>query len=530
MISFDTENNNDILTLCCFYGRKQKVFDYKNFKNQDSMRTSIINFIASNPDMYVSHNLEYDLVNIFYPDYMSYLDLFYKGRLLFADLQKKRIRFKDSFNFSFSSLKNVGKNIGLEKMETDDFYNVAYCMRDAEIVYKYMDQFQDKISQDYRLAIKNTLAGTAQNIYLKRYDSFDIGAKNFNPDLLRWYYGGRTEMFIKGQIDYPIYLIDINSSYPSAMLEYLPHSECYESIEPETIMYLSEIEIELSDMDFPILPYRDERLLFPVGKFRTCATSVELNYLKESYSSHIKSLRYIKTYNFKDRDFVFSAFINHFYEKREQAKIQSNSFDSSFYKLVMNSVYGRFAVNGGIDKVNDGETTVLEIDSVKSINFSIPIFITAYARIALYRMIEKVKEIGGTLIYTDTDSVMFTFFDHKDHEKKIKETFEIDNKLGHYSLEKFSSGYFHNLKMYILGDDEKITCKGISGTENKKEFITTGKTTVKKPVKYRQSVKSVQGLKANFWEQFDKKDNNKFMKRVLHKSNSSYQTTSAIKL
>jgi hypothetical protein len=143
-------------------------------------------------------------------------------------------------------------------------------------------------------------------------------------------------------------------------------------------------------------------------------------------------------------------------------------------------------------------------------------------------MFEMVEKIGGTLLYSDTDSVMFTFFDNKNHDKKIMDEFTIDSGIGNYSLDKFSHGYFHNLKMYVLGDNQKIVCKGISGDEQKLSFMNTGRATLSKPVKYRQSMMSVQGLQPNIWREFEKVDHKKFNKRILEKALNGVQMTRSI--
>jgi hypothetical protein len=518
MIAFDTENKNDFLLLCTFYNdSKQIVFDYKDYKNQEELRTAIIKFIHETSEkIFVSHNLEYDLCNIFlYPDRMFFLDLYYKGRLLFAKLLNTKKKFIDSFNFSFSSLKNVGENIGIQKIETDDFYNIDYCMNDSKIVFEYMKQFSISTAERYSLKIKNTLAGTAQNIFLKKYDCFKLGGQNVIDEILNCYYGGRTELFLKGKIDFPVYVVDINSSYPASMLQNMPVTNCYETVKPETRMYLSEIEIELDYMDIPVLPFRDDRLLFPVGKFITWACSPEIEFLKDNFPEKIKSITYKRTFNFPVIDYPFYNFVNTYYTERQHAKNTGDKFNANFLKLILNSTYGRFAVNGAIDILNGDERRQLNIESQNVINFALPVFITSYARVALYNMFMKVKKIGGHLIYCDTDSVMFSFFDNKDHTKKIKSEFTINNEIGKYSLETYSGGEFYNLKAYTLGNNEKVSCKGISGKDNKIEYLTTGKTKQVKPVKYRQGQKSIKGLQTNFWTEFEKQDHFTFNKRIL---------------
>lgn len=526
MISFDTETSQDTenkivyLDLCVFYnGSEYFTFDKKDYVNQIELKKAVIEFIYDSSDnLFVAHNLEYDLNSIFYPYYLKNLELFYNNNLIYGKLKSTRKKFIDSFNFSFVSLKTLGKQIGLEKMEVEgQFYNVEYCKRDCEIVWLYMQRFKINLENEFNLKIKNTLAGTSQNIFLKRFDNYKSGGKNTDPELLNYYYGGRTECFKLGEIRKPVYCLDINSSYPTSMMNTsLPISDFYitESA-PIEYNWLAEVEIEINDCFIPVLPYRTDKLLFPTGKFKTFINSIE--YQKAKDLNQIKEIKFIKVYNFEDSGFIFNSFVDYFYTKRQTAKDENDDFLSSYYKLILNSTYGRFALHGGMkvlkeydysngyyELLNNEELIYkdVEMSGGNSINYSIPIFITANSRILLYNLFEKVLSIKGDILYTDTDSCYFTLSNNIEKDLKlIEKAFPINNNLGAYSLETFKAMDIYNVKGYILHDFDsnvKSVCKGIP-KDKRFEFLTTGKTNYNKPLKLRSALRGVDNIPANFW-------------------------------
>jgi len=544
MISFDTENDEDgNLTLCDFYdGEIHFTFDYKKFDSQREMREKIIQWIFdSDGTMFVAHNLEYDLVNIFYPDYLFLLEMYYKDALLFAKIRNIRKKFIDSFLFSFSALKGVGKQIGKEKIDTDDFYNIEYVRRDSEIVYEYMDQFIISVETEFDLKISNTLAGTAQTIFLRKFDRNYTGGKNCNEDYLNAYYGGRTECFKIGQVDDYIFEIDINSSYPTAMQNLFPTDEGVEGTGPEGDFWIAMVEVEIgSKVDIPILAIRTDKLIFPTGKFTTWINSVEYN--EALRHAQLVTCKFLRVINFYESDYTFKKFINYFYTKRLEAKENRDDFKSNFYKLIMNSTYGRFAVNGNMEilgelsdeterKINE---TIgfreLEIESNKNKNYIIPTFITAYARIQLYNLFVKVKNIGGEIIYTDTDSCHFTLkkkFGLQDKIEYIRKNIEIDSELGNYSLKVYTNGAYYNVKAYMLEtfeDVKKYKCKGVKESE-REHYFEEGFAIVKKPVRLRQALVSIKGLRANEWREFRIENKGEYKKRVVIKPHAKLSNT-----
>lgn len=536
MYSFDTETSQSggivFLDLCIFYnGKEYIVFDRKDYSGQVDMKAEIINFIYNSGDnLFIAHNLEYDLNAIFYPFNLHKLEMFYNTNLIYARLNHTKIKFLDSFNFSFSSLKAVGQSIGLEKMETESFYNVEYCKMDCRIVYEYMLEFMNAVDDEFSLKIKNTLAGTAQNIYLKRFNDFNVGGMNVDDDLLNFYFGGRAECFKTGFIRQPVYALDINSSYPTSMYRNpFPVSEFTVSKKPESSQWFAECEIEINDCYIPVIPYRTEKLLFPAGRFKANINSME--YRTALNQGQIKDIKFLKVYNFSESAYIFMDFVKYFYGKRQTAKEKNDSFKSQFYKLILNSTYGRFALSGNLKVLKEFDSsfgyyeTFMDkelmykdfiINGNRTKNYSLPAFITASSRVLLFDLINKVMSIGGSPLYCDTDSVFFTLSENVEKDiNLILKNVSVNNELGNYSLEVYKAMDIYNVKAYILynfDDSVKAKCKGIP-KDKRIEFLQTGKTNYSRPVKLRSALRSIEDLPANYWKEIFIERHGEYTKR-----------------
>jgi hypothetical protein len=506
MISFDTEDNsNGEMTLAVFFdGTDHTVFDRAAYDSLSDMKDAIIQFIFDSPEkLFVAHNLEYDLVNIFYPK-LFYLEMFYSDNLIFARLAKTRKKFVDSFLYSFSNLKSIGKVIGLEKMETDDFYNVDYCKRDAEIVYRYMELFHSSIADEFKLKAKNTLAGTSHTIFLKRFNKQNLD-HNTNPELLHSYYGGRVEVFNTGEAT-NIHEVDVNSMYPYVMMKHeYPTKDNYPSVKPKEENYFTQVKLKIKrNILFPIIPSRQEKLLFPVGEFVTWATSAELK--KAISEGQVEDVEYLQTFNFPEMGFIFVNFVEYFYQKRKEYKKSGNEFYSQFYKLILNSTYGRFGLKGDLhvlkynpNATGDFAALFVEMEkcdfSLKGINYAIPALVTSYARIVLYDLIQKVHTAGRRVLYCDTDSVYFS--------GDMIESLPINSELGGLSVNHYDRGYFYNAKEYWCekNGNKKLKCKGIPAAK-REEYFETGTVTYKRPKRLRSALRASEDITPNSWLEF----------------------------
>lgn len=561
MITFDAEDDGrgTMFLLGMYDGKDYISFELKDYKHLTDMREAIILYIMNSKEkIFVAHNLEYDLAHIFQGSYISILDWYYTTDLLFAKIPDTQKKFIDSFHFSYCSLKELAKEIKTKKGIVDienisELYKTEpgkvkeYNKQDCKIVYDYMQKYIESVKFEFNTKIKTTLSGTAQNIFLKKFCKYDITGINVDHKLLTGYHGGRVECFYVGQVDRPIFELDVNSMYPYVMVNEKYPTTCFHtSIKPETELHISRIKVKIKDCYFPVIPLKKEKLFFPTGEFETTASCVEIQ--KAIAENQVESIKYIKTYNFSDCDYIFKKFINYFYGKRKIAKDNKNEFDSGYYKRIMNHVYGRFALNKPLKKltkitaknedhieaINDfiGYETLEMSDKMK--NYAIPIFVTAYARVKLYDMIKTVMKKFDP-IYCDTDSCYFTNFDYvplMDMIDNVYSLFKIDNELGNYSLACYESGIFYNVKAYMLNsytDLKKLKLKGVR-KDKRQEFFDTGKTEYKKPVRMRSALRGVQGYVVNAWELHPFTRKSVYSKRELIKESATLYSTKPLQM
>lgn len=532
MIAFDTEDDSNGSVYMVNF------FDGENHYTYTDMHDAIRFIYTVDEKIFFAHNLEYDLINVF-KNHLELLELYYlSGRLLFAKLRNKRKYFYDSFNFSFASLREVGKVIGLEKLDAGkDFNNIEYCRRDTEIVYYYMQNIKEFIASEGIQKQMATLAGISQTIYLKQCE-YDIKGKNIENELLHAYYGGRCEAFHIGNVVQPIVEIDVNSMYPYVMKKSrYPIGECEHTHRPTSDLYVAKCTVTVKKCNIPILPHRKGgKLLFACGTFTTYATSVEIE--EAIKNGQIKNIVYHDVYNFTYTEKIFDDFVEHFYTMRKEAKKRGDSFKSNLYKLILNSTYGRFAMNNDIiviakdfkkgeyiDEYKNGlKRYRLSIENNTQKNFAIPIFITAYARIELYRLLQQVQNCNYIPLYCDTDSVYFTYREYEplqDFICTVNDNFDIGNELGQVSCECYKAGAFFGAKKYLVityNDFEKLRCKGIQ-REQQKQFLYTGKATRKRPMRLRTGLRRKEEATLNRWVDEFVEQRTQYDKRIVLNEN-----------
>ena len=205
-------------------------------------------------------------------------------------------------------------------------------------------------------------------------------------------------------------------------------------------------------------------------------TSVDLKLFLEHYE--VTNLKYIAGYKFKGKQGLFTDYIDKWTKVKIESSIQGNKGKRTMAKLMLNSLYGKFATS----LVTKAKIPYLEDDIVKyemgveepKKGLYIPIgsFITSYAREKTIRTSQAIKsysieKYGEDLYcYSDTDSI-HTLLPIED----LKKFCDIDdNKLGFWKIEsQFKRAKFVRQKCYLedILDEEKgeyklkITCAGM---------------------------------------------------------------------
>ena len=152
------------------------------------------------------------------------------------------------------------------------------------------------------------------------------------------YYGGRVEVFNFNPQKVKIY--DINSLYPTVMRNNLyPINMKLEKpnldILDKELFYVKAV-IDIEEQFIPPLPIKfNNKLIFPTGRIEGWFYSPELNLVKD------KVVEIKEAYSFEG-DYLFKSFVDHYWRLRKELKEQGNGLES-VYKLILNSLYGKFA-------------------------------------------------------------------------------------------------------------------------------------------------------------------------------------------
>lgn len=469
------------------------------------------------------HNIEYDIYGT--------VDLKDKELRYFSFnpfiAEYRNIQFVDTMGLFRGSLAKMGKTVELEKknMEVELLTKekltmeekakmIDYCKRDVDIVLRGVKLVKERLRED---GIGTRRILTAGQIAIN-YFTNSIRDKPYNKAILAenlkaimWqdqkrgkyhdtrnadevhaaYRGGRVQNWIVGTEQNVTY-IDANSLYPWAATQIQFPDLRTEVLTKDPLKHFSKKEllkgigvskalIEKPGEDIGYIPVRDKELqVFPNQKCKLIGTWThqELrDFVKKG--AKIKAIERSVTYT-KINDNPLKDFMKELYQKR----VKGDQFRKDFYKILMNSVIGKFGQRNErleteidtVEKWHEYKEKGYEVRGAIGTNYRYvkvldtkpaawyaPIIcanVTAKARITLNEALEKIGR--GRLIYCDTDGILFT--------GKVPKTITIGKELGQWKVEsEKSQALVYARKMYSL--DGNIRVSGVSSTWlNKEDF------------------------------------------------------------
>ncbi len=406
-----------------------------------------------------------------------------------------RLAVIDTLNYIKAKLEDMGKQIGLEKLKVD-FNNVSdeelskYCMRDVEILSTWFINFLKWWKCHDLGKFGETVSQLAFNAYRHAFMNYKLLVHN-NQDAIRLeldsYRGGRNECFRLGEYRGEFYKLDVNSMYPFVMAYNYYPTKLIRYTKNLTVKqlrdyidYYNVIARVKVEIDEPAIALKREKLIFPVGRFTVTLTTPELHYAFK----YGKILDVYEAAIYKG-EMIFSAYVKYFYDMKLEAEKKSDKLTRQFAKLLMNSLYGKFAqrvreykpieqpapVDYGTEIFTDAKTkeryTVIYINGkayllektetlFRDAMVSVSSHVTAYARMYLWELIKRAGR--ENVYYTDTDSLIV----NKDGYERLK--YYIGDELGMLKLEGVADRLVINApKDYVFGDEVKK--KGIRQTD-----------------------------------------------------------------
>ena len=416
---------------------------------------------------------------------------FYSIKICFWEERKEKgqVTIYDSLKLLPFSVDAVAKGFDLpiRKLELD--YHVSreknheltdeekdYISNDVEIVARAL-----KILFDEKLT-KMTTASNAMNEFKsifgkKRFEKI-FPPPDYDADIRQSYKGAFTYLnprFREKDIGDGI-VLDVNSLYPSVMYyRPLPYGEgiFFEGkyqIDKEYPLYVQMIKCQftLKEGMLPTIQIKNT-LSFVETEYLTssndeqvtlCLTSVDLELLITHYD--VYDLEYINGWKFRASNTMFRAYIDKWNGIKVKATQEGNKAMRTLAKLMLNSLYGKFAANPirkrripELDEEGVVRYRLSEPEITNPIYIPVGSFITAWAR---YTTITAAQACYDRFIYADTDSLHLVGLEEP---KGI----EIDDtKLGAWKHEStFTRSRFLRQKSYIEEIDGKlkITCAGM---------------------------------------------------------------------
>lgn len=348
----------------------------------------------------------------------------------------------DTLNWWRMPLKSVGKSLGLPKLEMPPLTARkkewdTYAKRDVEIIERVcLEWWEFLVSHDLG-SFAPTLASQALRAFRHRFMDHDILIDNNLKALTlarESLHGGRTEAFRLGKIDGPIYVLDVNSMYPFVMRDNMYPTALRMHARISNVRELTKwlkdwcviarVRLQTKRPRYAIT--QAGKVMFPIGRIETCLTTPDL--IDAVEHDEIRSIIECSVYT---RAPIFSRFVTELYAERQKAAAEGNTVRVWLLKILMNSLYGKFAQRGDvwetIAATQDNDIRVWkEIDADTGVvrNFrqfggivqqkngeresldsspAIAAHVTAYARAQLWNLMLTAEQ--QNVFYCDTDSL-----------------------------------------------------------------------------------------------------------------------------
>jgi hypothetical protein len=404
----------------------------------------------------------------------------------------------DSMNWFVESLEKTGLRIGIPKMHVDfdtadDLHLSEYCKNDVRIEIENFRLFIRFLEENRIARLCYTRGSTAMAAYLFRHYNIPIYIHNNREAITlerEAYKGGRVECFRLGTFTKgPYTVVDVNSLYPFVMREYEYPCKYIKQVHNPSLSAFAKLlgkyaivaEI-IIDTKEPIYAIRGNRTFFPIGQFGVSLCTPEL-------IRALKAHAIVKVVNaiLYDKAYLFRSFVDTFYAMRLRFKEEGVEEYVEMCKKILNSLYGKFGqkaeewtkISDCPDEPDRYETLIYaDKPKAHSLRYlmgqcfeltrydesfdsfpAIAAHVTAYGRLVLWRLMEKVG--SDHYYYCDTDSLIVDAIGLKRLRSEMSDVelgklkiVETTERMGIYGLKDYETG-------------QKIVTKGIRSNAEK---------------------------------------------------------------
>lgn len=467
-------------------------------------------------------NAEYDLVNLCgaWTGKMATIQYIKSGSFLRALWRDARITFYDTLRHWPMSVEQMGQKIGLPKLDVDmdgkGFLSIPYCRRDTEIVWTFVESMLQRYHA-LGLTLKSTLPSMALQLFRSRHypHHLPVVAEYERAFFRRGYYGGRVEVYRFKPITGTIYHYDVNSLFPTVMRNgTFPdlHGDARRSTKVDWGREgMADITIRVPVTRYPSLPMRasQHELVYPYGEIRGTWPYPEIR------QAILDGGRVLTVHDAVEYNATiyppFTSFVDFCYAKRRQSV--KGSLDDVYWKLMMNSLYGKFGQGDGLELISNDELKHLNTKATHA-NVIWSAYITSLARVHLLKELRRTNDC----YYTDTDS-LFTptrlpvgpgLGELKDEGTYHQVEF-VGNKLYTFTADGPHGACTQS------GAHNHVKAKGVPGEGSRqpeagRDFLRTGRCIYRRPTRLKESRRS--GT-ANVWDYVEKVRDDVYTKRKV---------------
>lgn len=308
---------------------------------------------------------------------ISDMGQFYQVTVYFKKQNKKvhKITFIDSLKIIPFSVEEIAKsfNLPIRKLKID--YNkprsrnhiltleeTEYIKHDVIIVAKALkvlfDEDLTRMTQGSN-ALNDFKELISKSRFLHYFPPLDF---NVDKDIRKSYKGGFTYLnpIYKEKDIQNITILDVNSLYPSVMYEKsMPIGEPiffegkyeYDKIYNLYIQMIT-CSFEIKKDKIPTIQIKNNKSFFRANEYLTSSnneieclvlTNIDLELFLEHYN--VYDLNYVAGWKFKSMRGIFTDYIDKWITRKNKATIEGNQGQRTLAKLMLNSLYGKFATS-----------------------------------------------------------------------------------------------------------------------------------------------------------------------------------------
>lgn len=406
--------------------------------------------------------------------------------------------FKDLAKIYGGGLGNVARSFGLETQKGEIDYRLnrlhnhvitkeekEYCFNDTRIIIdillkmiekedKYFFNSLSMASYSMRMMMKFgwPRALKPYKKYRETYPELEEKETNFLRNAVS---GGITYAPTRWQfkdIRQKICHIDAHSMHPSsAYLHRFPYGvgEYFEGKPSNYIQYMNCCRVKVSYTGAKLHSVIELINIPFIDDYEITLWDFEIEMMKKCYEN--LEIEYIDYYRYKHKPLNWKKYYEYCYSERQKAKKNKDEFNKLYYKLLMNSSYGKalekphlttFANIIRDDGIIDSDIIDKTIkDSMKLYNAKFTYLpygscIPAYSRVALLDLALKLG--WEKIVYFDTDSIFFIW--DEESEKALYKHCNLKDELGGWCIEEFiDRAQFTAPKRYKTETDGMATIK-----------------------------------------------------------------------